>query len=465
MVRELYKQTPTFEDLGKHLYALMLMSPTPLGNFVRSYCTAAQPPIILTEKRGTSGDLLPTPPWSVSTDIPGVTEGNEVWIKAILCVINFHYCVGWSKPICVPFKDGVTPLQIAAISQMAEVASSNIVLGTPLKTLGESERLLTSKRYDYSGNPIEYMENLVCEKVLPAWPRPGQAGIQPIEAFVKEETKALLAEPAKLLLPPDKIPEQGIRSRVRASEAEWFNIVHAAHQRGMMKPVDDTLVPRDRQGHLITNGAGGVVKEKMIDGKVHRCQRFISVLCPINAVMGAIAGSQDTLPYIGQLIGILLEEDEGLYLDSEDLQSAFNLFSMPDNWLPYFAYSKKVDSAAFGMPPGTLIRPALSVVPMGWHSAVALVQEAVRTLVFERAKIPRQYSIEKHRRLPEEQIYTIVYLDNFDEIHVVKSLDMELQKEGVELSPHHAQFIEACDSAGRCRANDPPIQEGSFTFS
>ena len=96
MVRELYKQTPTFEDLGKHLYALML-------NFVRSYCTAAQPPIILTEKRGSSGDLLPIPPWSVSTDIPGVTEGNEVWIKAILYIINFYYCVGWSKPICVPF--------------------------------------------------------------------------------------------------------------------------------------------------------------------------------------------------------------------------------------------------------------------------------------------------------------------------------------------------------------------------
>ena len=154
------------------------------------------------------------------------------------------------------------------------------------------------------------------------------------------------------MLPADKMPEQGIRSRVRASDAAWFNIVHAAHQRGVMRPVDDALVPRDRQGHLITNGAGGV--EKVIDG-VHKCQRFMSVLCPNNAAMGTIAGSQDTLPYIGQLTGILLEEDEGLYLDSEDLQSEFNIFSMPDNWLPYLAYSKKVDSAAFGMPPGTLI--------------------------------------------------------------------------------------------------------------
>ena len=292
------------------------------------------------------------------------------------------------------------------------------------------------------------MEDLICERVLPAWPRPGQAGIQPIEAFLKEETKKAFSEPKKLLLPPDKMPEQGLRFRVRASDSEWFKLVHAAYQRGMMKPVDDSLVPRDRQGHLITNGAGGVFKEKIIDGKPHKCQRFISILRPTNAVMSAIAGSQDTLPYIGQLTGILLEEDEGLYLDSEDLQSAFNLFSMPDKWLAYLAYSKKVDSAAFGMPPGTQVITSSTLCgSIGWHSAVALVQEAVRTLVFEKAKIPWQYSIEKHARLPEEKIYTIVYFDNFDEIHVVKSLDMDLQKEGGELSPHHEQFIAACDDA------------------
>lgn len=76
--------------------------------------------------------------------------------------------------------------------------------------------------------------------------------------------------------------------------------------------------------------------------------------------------------HLRQLTGILLEEDEGLYLD----------------WLPYLADSQKVDSAPFGLLPGTLMRPALSVVPMGGHSAVALVQAGVRTLVFEKAKIP-----------------------------------------------------------------------------
>ena len=81
------------------------------------------------------------------------------------------------------------------------------------------------------------------------------------------------------------------------------------------------------------------------------------------------------------MAGLMLEEHELLYLESEDLESAFNLFSVLAAWLGFFAYAKKVDSSAFGLPAGKHLRPALSVIPMGWHSAVALVQEAVGDLV------------------------------------------------------------------------------------
>ena len=111
----------------------------------------------------------------------------------------------------------------------------------------------------------------------------------------------------------------------------------------MMKVVDDGLVPRDRSGHLITNGAGAVKKEKMINGEIVACQRFISILVPTNSVTSPILGAQDTLPYIGTMAGLMLQDDETLLLDSEDLQSAFNLFAMPEAWLGFFAYSKKVE--------------------------------------------------------------------------------------------------------------------------
>ena len=136
------------------------------------------------------------------------------------------------------------------------------------------------------------------------------------------------------------------------------------------------------------------------------------------------------------------------HMESEDLQSAFNLFAAPAQSLPYFAYSKKVEGAAFRLQAGTLVRPALAVIPMGWHSAVGLVQEAVRTLMFERSKVPRTLSVEKGTPLPASDTKAIVYLDNFDEIHVVSRLSEDFTKEGEVMSEYHRRFVEVCDEDG-----------------
>ena len=448
-VKELFKLRPTFGDLGRHLLGLMSSMPSPLGNFVRSHCMAAQPPTTAGSKaEETHGDLLPIAVWRISTQLEAVNDNNIDWVKAIICCLNFHYCAGWSKPICIPIRDSLSKLQEHAINRLAGTVDSNIMSANQMATLGECDRLLSSKKYDYAGRPVEYMEDLQCEKVLMAWPDVGQAGVQPIEGFLSQEIRRLLEDPLKLLLPKEKMPSNAPRSRVRATDQEWHLIVKAAWERGMMRPVDDSCVPRDRSGHLITNGAGAVYKEKMIDGRMVACQRFISILCPINAVTMPIVGSQETLPYIGQLTGIMLEEDESLYLESEDLQSAFNLFSVPEQWLGFFSYSKKVDGAAMGLAPGTQVRPALSVIPMGWHSAVGLVQEAVRDLVFNRAGVPRTLSAEKNRPLPPGKSYAVVYLDNFDEIEIIKSIDVDPDQEGVVMSDHHRNFNAACDAAG-----------------
>eukprot|EP00438_Fugacium_kawagutii_P035175 Skav225826 [mRNA] locus=scaffold2516:55037:59475:- [translate_table: standard] len=448
-VREIFKSGCTFGDLGRHLLSISSSMPTALGNFVRSYCAVAQPSTAPgAVGRDNHGDLLPIHPEGITTSIPGVTEANLDWIKIIIIVIDFHYCVGWSKPVCVPMKLELSPAQEAAITKLAATVDANIISSEPLPSLGDCEKLLASKKFDYSGKPIEYMEDLVCERVLPAWPKQGQAAIQPIEDFLSDETKAVFNRPEGQLLPPEMMPYNALKSRVRATDREWYHLVKEAAARGMMKPVDDSKVPRDRNGHLVTNGAGGVLKEKVVNGKVVKLQRFISIMCPVNAITQPIQGSQDTLPYIGQLTGLMLEESESLYLESEDLQSAFNLFSIPEKWYGYFSYSKKVDQSAFGLPAGKMIRPCLSVVPMGWHSAVALVQEAVRDLVFNRAGVPRSLSTEKGKPLPASKTLAVVYLDNFDEIQIINSLDVDLSQEGQEMSENHKSFNRVCDEAG-----------------
>ena len=136
-------------------------------------------------------------------------------------------------------------------------------------------------------------------------------------------------------------------------------------------------------------------------------------------------------------------------MESEDFTSAFNLFAVPESWLPHFAFSKKVCASAFGGTKGHEVRPALAVVPMGWHSAVALIQAAVRNIVFTRCGVPRATSVEKGLPLPGTNEMTVVYLDNFDELRKVRKFGSELELG--RASPAHQRFNEVCDELGLSR--------------
>jgi len=152
-VKDLFKLRVTFTDLGRHLLGLISTMPTPLGNFTRSFCLAAQP---LTtggaDSKESHGDLLPIPVWRIGRDIADVTDDNIDWLKVLVSTINFQYCTGWAKPICVPAKDNLSSLQRDAISRMARVVDSNILTSEQLLPFGECDKLLSSKKYDYRGD-------------------------------------------------------------------------------------------------------------------------------------------------------------------------------------------------------------------------------------------------------------------------------------------------------------------------
>ena len=121
-------------------------------------------------------------------------------------------------------------------------------------------------------------------------------------------------------------------------------------------------------------------------------------------------GAQDTLPFIGTMTSFQVEEEQIAHMESEDLQSiGVQLVCGAGSIAAVFCLSKKVDGAAFRLEAGTLVRPALAVIPMGWHSAVGLVQEAVRTLAFERSKVPRTLTVVKGLPLPASDTKAIVY--------------------------------------------------------
>ena len=160
-------------------------------------------------------------------------------------------------------------------------------------------------------------------------------------------------------------------------------------------------------------------------------QRFISILVPSNAYQKHMEGDDQHLPYLGQLSVLGLEEHEQFLVDSEDLTSCFNLFRLPRRWARYFCFSKKVDGKVF-----------LTVVPIGWINSVAVIQCAVRRLVFGLSGVPESSEVSKLKRFPDEDSISLVYLDSFDEIRRMDRVYAEVL-EG-KMSERHESFIDAC---------------------
>lgn len=121
----------------------------------------------------------------------------------------------------------------------------------------------------------------------------------------------------------------------------------------MMVPVREAELFKDHLNRPVFNGAMAVVKVKKIGGEDRQLQRFISNLVPSNSYQQHLPGDDVHLPYLGQLSMISVQAEEELVVDSEDLTSCFNLFSLPKAWAPYMAFGKAVDGSVFGLAPGS----------------------------------------------------------------------------------------------------------------
>ncbi|CAK9058062.1 unnamed protein product [Durusdinium trenchii] len=315
----------------------------------------------------------------------------RAWVILMAWALNFLYCTGWEQPRHMDHPGKLTTAQTKMVDQHLVPAVRRMCpKGLKIPSYQKLKEQLQKKGYGYDGSK---------------W--------------------------------PETVPQ----SYVRASDAEWERLVAEGYQLGLFQPCPEEEILRSPSGEMILNGAGAVPKEK--NGKI--LQRFISILCPLNAVSRKIEGDESTLPYVGQVGLCELEAEGAIVIDSEDLQSAFNLFEMPRGWRGMFVYRKQVRGGVLGLPHDEMTWVSLRTVPMGWLSAVGIVQQAIRTLAFEEAGLPRQFEIQKNKELPEGERF-LLYLDSVDQLRPV-SQAMRKVVEG-QASPEHQRFEEACRRCG-----------------
>ena len=389
---------------------------------------AVEPPSLLPVRVGLVKDFLKTRDLEVMA-----------WVITVVEVFNYqnnrgHVVVG--------------PPSLSAAQELMLTRLYNVIKrfkdkGGKVSAFAACKEAIGTARFDYAGEPIQYMEELVADRVIPCWPKPGEAAVRDARDFVPPEVCEWLDNPRACLLPSAAWPDSPPKSRVRATDAEWERIVRAGVERGMMCRVDPSEVLRDHNDLPILNGAGGVKKVKSIGGEEKTLQRFISILVPSNTYQTHMVADDAHLPYLGQMAMMEIDCDEEVLIDSEDLVSCFNLFRLPPQWAGFAAFAKQVPATVFGGPPNEWDYVGMRVVPMGWINSVSLMQTVVRRLVFGLSGVPASSEVSKLKWFPTDDEISVVYLDSFDNVRKVKSEYREVL-EG-KASARHKSFVATCE--------------------
>eukprot|EP00435_Cladocopium_sp_Y103_P017142 s2265_g4.t1 len=430
-------------EIGYELMQNLGLLKTKFGRFKASLDEAAEG---AAEKVKASGpgasDLLPF-------SVEGVLEAaflpdryRRNWIAFSVLSLNFWYCTGWERPAHLEHPRELTGSQKDFILYHLGPALDRMLEGNPtVPPAEELDKILSAKGQDYDGHTWVVMEELDAAKILPCWPDKGKAAVQPIIRFLSGETLAQVEKPRNSILPWDEWPEKLPKSYVRASDSEWEKIVSEGYKRSLFHHCPDNEVLTGPDGAKVVNGAGAVPKEK--DGVMQ--QRFISIFCPLNSVSRKVEGEEASLPYVGQICLINVPDEQDVLLDSEDLQSAFNLFTMPLGWRGLFCYEKKVRGDLLGLPSPDPVFVALRTIPMGWLSAVGIVQAGIGHLAFVEAGLPLEGEIQKGKQIPQGDKY-LLYLDSVDQLRPVsKAMTKILEGQG---TAEHDKFEAACSRLG-----------------
>lgn len=208
-------------------------------------------------------------------------------------------------------------------------------------------------------------------------------------------------------------------------------------------------------GVKVLNGLFGVGKGKFLDENNEiEILRVIMNLKPTNRIMKHAEGSVGELPSITQYLSMVLEGKEEAVLFQSDMSSAFYLFKIPPQWQRFLCFGISFTREQLGLGSGReRLFLACNVIPMGWASAVSIMQEIADRLT-SLARLPEDSKVRRLTPLPvwmvhvlslvqkEDKAWYHVYLDNFCAVGKTNSA---LSEQGYLL---HKSLEDAWNSSG-----------------
>ena len=237
--------------------------------------------------------------------------------------------------------------------------------GVPRTPTFDWPRSISDLSISYTGEVVKKAASLTLEQVLPGLPSREHGGLVDILEVVDERMREKLKRPD--LMVREEIMEPLPKPRVMCDDGEWEKIVGALWDRQLVRPATSHPVV---DGKKVLNGAF-VEKPGKLTSSGLPILRLIIDLRATNCIMDQLDGDLQTLTGAASFQKLI---------SGDDLTSAFYLFRLPEAWSNYMVLEKPVRRSMFEEGGSGLVYVGLSVLPMGWSSAVAVMQSAHRQI-------------------------------------------------------------------------------------
>ena len=301
-----------------------------------------------------------------------------------------------------------------------------------------AEKELASRYLSYTGEEVPKMQVLRLKQALPALPPKSHGGSIDARMLVCPGTQWFLDHPeASLLERPE--PSVKLQAKVHVEPGESLKLFEMLVERNICSWVRDAdvLVVDQQQ---VLSGMFAVGKGTFLETG-EEVQRIIMNLIPCNAVFRHSQGGTRDLPLVTQYLSLCLRQDEKLAFYQSDMTSAFYLFRLPKVWQRMMAFNISFLGEEIGLQHGMRFRPACMVIPMGWASAVSVMQElAERSTTI--AGLPADHRIRRTAPLPSwlmnvcqeataaGRSWYHVYLDNYCGMQKLGAVEAGTQQAG-----------------------------------
>lgn len=280
---------------------------------------------------------------------------------------------------------------------------------------------LRSKKMNYRGEEVGTCHRLTLKQVLPSLPPKEHGGSINAVDWVSKHTRFLLENPSLSILPDDGRELPRLRGIIHADKDEMDSIADELVDRGVCDWIPLATVQTYRSCPVL-NGLFGVAKAQRVGEQP--VLRLIMNLVGSNAILRQFQGATKNLPSITSWMSTVVTDHEEISFWQSDMCNAFYLFNIPHDWKKLLAFNvlrKMWDNNSQSY---TTMALSCRVLPMGWLSSVAIMQEISEGILRRRhldpsAQLLRQKAVppwmvgilDESRRT--NKLWWHIYLDNF----------------------------------------------------